>query len=114
MAKNTIVLQWGRPIYKQPAAVVMRQQGRERFSVTYGLQFNADLTYAEAAREFGECCMHFAACEGLLDNREKGGRYYEAARTFLPNDDDTYDNEDTGVVRRGSWTCRRLPRRRTR
>jgi hypothetical protein len=40
----------------------LTQQGVDRFTVTY----------EEAASELGSCLMHAAACEGKLDNRERG------------------------------------------
>jgi len=43
------------------------------FTVTYGKQVCAGLTYSEAAAEYGSCLMHALACEGRLDN-EKGTR----------------------------------------
>lgn len=44
------------------------QQGRNRFAVIYGLQLRADLTYSQAATEYGSSVMHALACRGLLDN----------------------------------------------
>lgn len=52
------------------STIELRQQGRNRFSVRYGLQLKTGLSYAKAARELGECIMHMQACEGLLDNEE--------------------------------------------
>lgn len=50
--------------------IELRQQGRDRFSVRYGLQLKTGLSYADAAAELGACIMHSLACDGLLDNRE--------------------------------------------
>ena len=36
------------------------------FCVVYGLQVVDKLTREEAAASFGHCCLHQAACEGLL------------------------------------------------
>lgn len=36
--------------------------------VTYGKQIKSNLTYAQAAKELGECIFHHLACEGKLDN----------------------------------------------
>ena len=47
------------------------QQGKDRFTVVYGLQVKKDLNYGEAASELGSCIMHALACEGKLDNRMK-------------------------------------------
>ncbi len=54
--------------------IELRQQGRDRFSVRYGLQLKTGLDYSAGAHELGACIMHAAACDGLLDNREKGER----------------------------------------
>jgi hypothetical protein len=50
----------------------LTQQGVDRFTVTYGKQVRDGLCYEEAASELGSCLMHAAACEGKLDNRERG------------------------------------------
>lgn len=42
--------------------------GRKLFRVTYGHQQKAGLTYAQAAKELGECIFHQLACEGELAN----------------------------------------------
>lgn len=52
------------------STIELRQQGRDRFSVRYGLQLKTGLSYGQAARELGMCIMHMQACEGLLDNAE--------------------------------------------
>ena len=54
--------------------IELRQQGRDNFSVRYGLQLKTGLDYSAAALELGACIMHAAACDSLLDNREKGER----------------------------------------
>jgi hypothetical protein len=48
------------------------QTGRDRFTVRYGKQIKERLTYAQAAKELGECIMHARACDGELDNRMPG------------------------------------------
>lgn len=40
--------------------------GRRRFQVRYGAVLRKDLTYAEAAKEYGECVMHALSCAGLV------------------------------------------------
>lgn len=45
------------------------QNKRGLFTVTYGLQQKAGLTYGQASRELGECLMHHAACNGDLNNQ---------------------------------------------
>lgn len=54
--------------------VSLHQTGKDLFIVTYGKQETLFLNYAEAAHELGESIMHALACEGKLDNREKGER----------------------------------------
>lgn len=54
--------------------IELRQQGRDRFSVRYGLELKERLTYSEAAHQLGACIMHDAACESRLDNRIPGER----------------------------------------
>lgn len=44
------------------------QQKRNRFTVIYGLQIKKDLSYTEAAREFGYCLLHNLACAGRLED----------------------------------------------
>lgn len=55
-------------------AIKLQQRGVDRFRVTYGMQVDDNLNYARAAAKFGEAVMHALACEGRLDNREKGER----------------------------------------
>lgn len=50
------------------------QEGKDNFKVIYGKQVKANLTYARAAAEYGECIMHALACDGVLDNRLPGER----------------------------------------
>lgn len=54
--------------------IILSQQGIDRFTVIYGKQVTKGLTYSQAAREYGICIMHVAACAGTLDNRERGER----------------------------------------
>jgi len=49
--------------------VALTQQGRSNFTVIYGKQVKSRLTYAQAAREYGECIFHALACANNLDNR---------------------------------------------
>lgn len=48
------------------------QTGVDRFTVQYWKQIDKELTYAQAAAKYGEAIMHALACEGILDNRERG------------------------------------------
>lgn len=73
MAKNSLCFATGgnNPFNDAPKGshmIELRQQGRNRFSVRYGLQLHAGLTYSEAAADLGSCIMHMQACDGLLDN----------------------------------------------
>jgi len=52
--------------------VRLLQTGVDRFTVEYGLQVKSGLNYAAAATELGACIMHALACDGKLDNRERG------------------------------------------
>ena len=75
--KNTICFSVGgrNPFKGAPrgsSMIELRQQGRDRFSVRYGLQLKTGLDYTGAALELGECIMHMQACDGMLDNRELG------------------------------------------
>lgn len=54
--------------------VSLVQTGVDRFTVTYGQQIKRGLNYGQAAAEYGACVMHALACEGKLDNRERGER----------------------------------------
>jgi hypothetical protein len=74
MSKNTTVATWGGPMFSEPHTVIMRQQGRNKFSVQYGKQIKENLDYAAAGAEFGLAVMHAQACEGILDNRMPGER----------------------------------------
>lgn len=40
------------------------------FRVTYGLLITDNLTYPQAAKDFGQCMFHSLACAGKLDNEE--------------------------------------------
>lgn len=53
-------------------AVTLQQRGKDNFAVRYGKEVHAGLTYAQACDHLGRALMHQAACDGLLDNREKG------------------------------------------
>lgn len=46
--------------------IELRQQGRNTFSVRYGLQMDTGLTYDRAAAALGEAIMHDACCEGAI------------------------------------------------
>lgn len=57
------------PGAESASMVEVQQRGRKGyFRVVYGLRVKDGLTYAEAAREFGECVFHLQACEGVLGN----------------------------------------------
>lgn len=71
--KTTTCATWGGPIFGYPATVILTQQGRDNFTVRYGLQVREGLDYADAAAEFGACVMHACACDGLLDNQQGKG-----------------------------------------
>ena len=52
----------------------LEQCGKDSFRVTYGKEVKDRLPYGVAAARYGEAIMHWLACEGKLDNREKGER----------------------------------------
>lgn len=54
------------------ATIKLIQAGVNRFEVHYGKQVDEDLDYEQAAAKYGEAVMHALACEGRLDNRERG------------------------------------------
>jgi hypothetical protein len=54
--------------------VRLLQTGIDRFTVEYGKQIKRGLNYGDAAKELGLCLMHLCACEGRLDNHERGER----------------------------------------
>ena len=40
------------------------------FRITYGLEIKDNLTYVEAAEEFGLCVFHALACNSKLNNED--------------------------------------------
>lgn len=54
--------------------IVLSQRGKDNFTVTYGRQVDRGLTYGQACGKLGQAIMHALACEGKLDNRERGER----------------------------------------
>lgn len=54
--------------------ISLQQHGKDNFTVVYGLQVDKQLNYGNAAAKLGQAIMHALACEGRLDNREKGER----------------------------------------
>lgn len=51
--------------------ISLEQRGVDNFTVRYGKQTDAGLTYADAAAKIGQAFMHALACEGRIDNRTK-------------------------------------------
>jgi hypothetical protein len=47
--------------------IELKRKSNNNFSVIYGKQFKDGVTYADAAKELGECIMHALALEGKLD-----------------------------------------------
>lgn len=54
--------------------IKLTQQGKDSFTVTYGLEVKSKLDYNRAAEMLGSSIMHALSCEGLVDNRKKGER----------------------------------------
>jgi hypothetical protein len=50
--------------------ITLEQDGPDDFTVTYGKQVRAHLSYGAAATELGACIMHALALDGMLDNRD--------------------------------------------
>lgn len=46
------------------------QQGPDDFTVTYGKETRAGLSYGEAARQLGQAILHWLSCEDVIDNRD--------------------------------------------
>lgn len=67
-------IQWpkGRPISECGRVYLIRQRANV-FAVVYGLQVTKGLSRDLAAVEFGQCVMHQAECEGLLENTPPKG-----------------------------------------
>lgn len=51
-----------------PVKIEQSENRHGRFTVTYGEQVKPDLSYVEAAREFGLCVFHALVCDGSLNN----------------------------------------------
>ncbi len=51
--------------------VTQHTKGARLFTVTYGLQVKAHLTYAQACSEIGAAILHNACCENLASNEGK-------------------------------------------
>lgn len=51
-----------------PLSISITQGKGKRFTVTYGQQIAAGLSYAEACAKLGQAIMHALACEGGIDN----------------------------------------------
>lgn len=47
--------------------VSLHQRVNDTFTVIYGAEVKAELSYADAARVLGECILHSLACLGKLD-----------------------------------------------
>jgi len=54
-----------------PFGIRLDQTGLDQFTVVYGYQVDAGLTYGEACDKLGQAIMHALACEGAIDNRSK-------------------------------------------
>lgn len=48
--------------------IELSQQGKNRFTVTYGVQVEDNLTYSQACHYYGRALLHALACEGKIDN----------------------------------------------
>jgi hypothetical protein len=50
-----------------PYGISLYQRGHKNFTVVYGSQVKNDLSYSEAAKEFGLSLLHALNCDGKLD-----------------------------------------------
>ena len=48
--------------------VKQSESGKMLFTVIYGLQVKAGLTYEQCCSELGGCILHMQCCEGLASN----------------------------------------------
>lgn len=55
------------PSTQIPFGISLYQKGHKNFTVVYGQEVKTDLSYGEAAREFGLSILHALNCEGKLD-----------------------------------------------
>lgn len=53
-------------------SVELHQRANGYFRVVYGAHRRDHLSYAQAAKEFGECVFHSLACASKLDNLTAG------------------------------------------
>jgi hypothetical protein len=51
--------------------IEQHEDTRALFRVTYGAQVRDNLTYTEAAKEYGLCVFHALACDGELNNERE-------------------------------------------
>jgi len=54
------------PPDKIPFGVSLHQKGHKNFTVKYGKEVKSNLSYGEAARQFGLSVMHALNCDGKL------------------------------------------------
>jgi hypothetical protein len=48
--------------------IVLKQTGKDRFTVLYGMQVDSGLDYCEAAAKIGQAILHALCCQGKMDN----------------------------------------------
>ena len=51
--------------------IELRQTDSDTFTVTYGCQERAGLSYVQAARELGECIVHNLVCNGNIETNSE-------------------------------------------
>jgi hypothetical protein len=66
MAMNKLVTSHRAPNQFAVTLYQTRAGKAPRFAVVYGQRHSDNLTYAQAAREFGECVMHAETCAGNI------------------------------------------------
>lgn len=55
------------PADKVPFGISLHQKSKKNFTVTYGKEVKSNLSYTEAAQQFGLSLMHALNCDGKLD-----------------------------------------------
>lgn len=67
MSKSILITKFDHEVH---LTQTIDSEGFTDYTVQYGKQVTSGLTYADAARELGECIMHSLACASLIDLTE--------------------------------------------
>jgi len=55
------------PATTTPFGITLSQKSHKNFTVKYGKQVKNNLSYSDAAKEFGLALLHSLNCDGKLD-----------------------------------------------